>query len=155
MEAESAGLPRRLSRYNNLFERAKGQAHIGTFSSLIEKEVPDLEMAYQKEVADLKKERADRAQEQERNNVMAERRIQNEIRREAGPSLTTMAGNFIGAMGAYAKDGFRNVSKEEHAVRQAICNGCEFWDARARMGEVYEVRMLRSQALDGIFRMSD
>jgi len=66
--------------------------------------------------------------------LLSERRIQNAIRREAGPSLTTMAGNFIGAMGAYAKDGFRNVNKEEHAVRQAICNGCEFWDRNARMG---------------------
>jgi hypothetical protein len=52
----------------------------------------------------------------------------------SGPSLTTMAGNFIGAMGAYAKDGFRNVTKEEHAVRKAICDGCEFWDGEARMG---------------------
>jgi hypothetical protein len=66
--------------------------------------------------------------------LFAERRIQNAIRREAGPSLAKMAGNFIGAMGAYAKDGFRNVNKEEHAVRQAICNGCEFWDRNARMG---------------------
>jgi hypothetical protein len=66
--------------------------------------------------------------------LVEERKIGNAIRREAGPSLTTMAGNFIGAMGAYAKDGFRNVNKEEHAVRQAICNGCEFWDAKARMG---------------------
>jgi len=66
--------------------------------------------------------------------ILQGRSIGNQIRREAGPSLTTMAGNFIGAMGAYAKDGFRNVNKEEHAVRQAICNGCEFWDAKARMG---------------------
>jgi hypothetical protein len=77
-------------------------------------------------------------EESERNKakeaLIEERKIGNAIRREAGPSLTTMAGNFIGAMGAYAKDGFRNVNKEEHAVRQAICNGCEFWDAKARMG---------------------
>lgn len=73
-------------------------------------------------------------QNEAKEALIEERKIGNAIRREAGPSLTTMAGNFIGAMGAYAKDGFRNVNKEEHAVRQAICNGCEFWDAKARMG---------------------
>lgn len=71
---------------------------------------------------------------QARAETLGERRTENEQNRQAGPSLARMAGNFIGAMGAYAKDGFRNVTKEQHGVRQAICNGCEFWDGKARMG---------------------
>jgi hypothetical protein len=125
MEAGSGEIPaKRKSRYNAFFEKyskaepveASKTKHIQTFKF------------------DFKAKREEWQQEQARQKILDERMIGNAIRREAGPSLTKMAGNFIGAMGAYAKDGFRNVNKEEHAVRQAICNGCEFWDAKARMG---------------------
>ena len=68
------------------------------------------------------------------DEMLEDRKIGNEIRRQQGPSITQMAANFAGAMGAYAMDGFRHASKEQHAERLAICNACEFWDAKARLG---------------------
>jgi len=120
------GAESRKQKYDDLFERAKGlRPESDSPLKMVARSTNSPSLT-----ALLSERRAGRAREQ----VLEQRSIQNAIRREAGPSLTTMAGNFIGAMGAYAKDGFRNVNKEEHAVRQAICNGCEFWDAKARMG---------------------
>ena len=50
------------------------------------------------------------------------------------PSLMKMAGNLASAMKSFAGSGFLRVTKEQHAERMTICNGCEFWKADARFG---------------------
>jgi hypothetical protein len=50
------------------------------------------------------------------------------------PSLIQMAKNFGTAMLDSAKTGFKKVTPEQHAERMAICNTCQFWDGKARMG---------------------
>jgi hypothetical protein len=50
------------------------------------------------------------------------------------PSLIQMAKNFGAAMLDSAKTGFKKVTPEQHAERMVICNACEFWDGKARMG---------------------
>ena len=50
------------------------------------------------------------------------------------PSLIQMAKNFGSAMIDSAKTGFKKVTPEQHAERMVICNTCEFWDGKARMG---------------------
>jgi hypothetical protein len=50
------------------------------------------------------------------------------------PSLMKMAGNFASAMKSFAGSGFLRITKEQHAERMTICNGCEFWKADARFG---------------------
>ena len=51
-----------------------------------------------------------------------------------GPSAGEMAKNFVVAMAESAKTGFKKVTSEQHAERMAICNACQFWDGKARMG---------------------
>lgn len=45
-----------------------------------------------------------------------------------------MASNFVVAMTEAAKTGFKKVTPDQHAQRMAICNSCQFWDAKARLG---------------------
>tara|TARA_R110002020_G_scaffold189140_1_gene388039 strand:- start:683 stop:970 length:288 start_codon:yes stop_codon:yes gene_type:complete len=42
------------------------------------------------------------------------------------PSAMKMGWNFAKAVGAYVKDGMRNVSEEEFAERMSICDTCEW-----------------------------
>jgi hypothetical protein len=52
----------------------------------------------------------------------------------SGPSVGQMAKNFVVAMTESAKTGFKKVTPEQHAQRMAVCNNCQFWDGKARMG---------------------
>ena len=52
----------------------------------------------------------------------------------AGPSVVQMTKNFVISMTESAKTGFKKVTPEQHAERMTVCNGCQFWDGKARMG---------------------
>jgi hypothetical protein len=53
-----------------------------------------------------------------------------------GKELTVaqMSKNFASAMVEAAKTGFKKVTSDQHAQRMSICNSCQFWDGKARMG---------------------
>lgn len=60
--------------------------------------------------------------------------VKEKIVKDFDPSLFQMAKNFGTAMLDSAKTGFKKVTPEQHAERMAICNTCQFWDGKARMG---------------------
>ena len=61
-------------------------------------------------------------------------KVKEKIIKDFDPSLFQMAKNFGTAMLDSAKTGFKKVTQEQHAERMAICNPCQFWDGKARMG---------------------
>jgi hypothetical protein len=67
-------------------------------------------------------------------NPIPEENIIPKVINDFDPSLFQMAKNFGTAMLDSAKTGFKKVTPEQHAERMLICNACEFWDGKARMG---------------------
>jgi hypothetical protein len=47
---------------------------------------------------------------------------------EMGPSMLAMARGLVKSTGRYVADGFKNVSKETHEKRLAICTACPSWE---------------------------
>lgn len=52
----------------------------------------------------------------------------------AEPSTMELAANFAGAVGRWSSAGFPVVSPEIYAARAEACDGCRFWDGKARLG---------------------
>lgn len=50
------------------------------------------------------------------------------------PTTLELAANFAGAVGRWSAAGFPVVSAEVCASRADACDGCELWDAKARLG---------------------
>lgn len=50
------------------------------------------------------------------------------------PTLLELASNFVEATSDWAKAGCPISSEEEYRRRQALCNGCKYWNANAWQG---------------------
>jgi hypothetical protein len=50
------------------------------------------------------------------------------------PSAAELAANFTGALAAWAKAGFKIVERSVYESRHALCQACDWWDAKAWAG---------------------
>lgn len=66
--------------------------------------------------------------------TMAEAHAAQELALPAEPTVAELAENFAAAMERWARAGFRTVSREVYESRAAICDGCGYWQPKARLG---------------------
>lgn len=54
--------------------------------------------------------------------------------RLAEPSLRELSANFADAIARWSASGFKTATQDEYDSRAQICDGCDRWDAKARLG---------------------